>query len=143
MVTGAGGSIGSELCRQIIVNQPKYIILADHSESAVYNIHQELINFIKEKNNFKNKQDNIDVVLVPLLIDIQDSNKLETVFNVWQPDTVYHAAAYKHVPMVEHNVVSGIKNNVLGTKIVADLANEFGISKMVMIFTLSQRELRA
>jgi FlaA1/EpsC-like NDP-sugar epimerase len=135
LITGAGGSIGSELCRQIITNQPKNIILADNSESALYNIHQELINFLQENNDFKNNKNNIDVILIPLLLDIQDSNKLKTIFSIWRPHTVYHAAAYKHVPMVEHNVVSGVKNNVFGTIKCANIAMEYNVKNFVLIST--------
>ncbi|MFN6058685.1 MAG: polysaccharide biosynthesis protein, partial [Burkholderiales bacterium] len=100
LVTGAGGSIGSELCRQILAVKPAKLLLIEQSEFALYAIHQEL----EEKQPQKNS------VLVPLLASVQDVDRMREIMATWQPDTVYHAAAYKHVPLVEHNPAEGVKN---------------------------------
>ncbi len=128
LVTGAGGSIGSEICRQILSNDPLFIILADNSELALYNIHSEL-------NSIIQKHDNSSTTLVPLLINIQDENKLDHIFKTWKPHTVYHAAAYKHVPIVEHNIVAGIKNNVIGTLKCANIAMKYDVKYFVLVST--------
>ena len=108
MVTGAGGSIGSELSRQIIKLNPKKLILIELSEFALYKISEEL------------KEINKSVKIIPLLINIQNQSKIEQVFNTFNIDTVYHAAAYKHVPLVEENICESVKNNVFGTFILAE-----------------------
>jgi FlaA1/EpsC-like NDP-sugar epimerase len=125
MVTGAGGSIGSELCRQIFSVSPKKLILIDHSEYALYSIHQEL----EEKSNDR------DILLVPLLASVRDYRRMREIMYTWSPETVYHAAAYKHVPIVEHNPAEGISNNVLGTLRTAQAAVESGASNFVLIST--------
>ena len=125
MVTGAGGSIGSELCRQILSVGPSKLLLIEQSEFALYGIHQEL----------EEKLAGRDVVLVPLLASVQDNERMHEIMSTWHPDTVYHAAAYKHVPLVEHNPAEGIKNNVLGTLKIAQAAAENGISDFVLIST--------
>jgi FlaA1/EpsC-like NDP-sugar epimerase len=125
MVTGAGGSIGSELCRQIVSVGPSKLLLIEQSEFALYGIHQEL----------EEKLAGRDVVLVPLLASVQDNERMHEIMSTWHPDTVYHAAAYKHVPLVEHNPAEGIKNNVLGTLKTAQAAAENGISDFVLIST--------
>lgn len=125
MVTGAGGSIGSELCRQIINVDPIKLLLIENSEFALYAIHQELEGKISGRN----------IVLVPLLASVQDANRLREIITTWNPDTVYHAAAYKHVPLVEHNPAEGIKNNVLGTLRVAQESISGGVSDFVLIST--------
>jgi FlaA1/EpsC-like NDP-sugar epimerase len=118
MVTGAGGSIGSELCRQILAVGPSKLLLIEQSEFALYGIHQEL----------EEKVSGRDIVLVPLLASVQDHERIREIMSTWHPDTVYHAAAYKHVPLVEHNPAEGIKNNVLGTLRTAQTAAENGVS---------------
>ena len=123
MITGAGGSIGSELCRQIIGLNPKAIVLIEHNEFALYRIHQEL----------ENKD--LGVAVFPLLASVQDEEKMDTIFSSWKPQTVYHAAAYKHVPLVEHNVVEGLKNNVLGTLRTARAAIKNEVEQFVLIST--------
>ena len=128
LVTGAGGSIGSELCRQIISQKPSRILLVDNSEVALYNIHTELLFMVKQQSNF-------DTVLVPLLVNVQDETKLTHIFKTWCPKTVYHAAAYKHVPMVEHNVVAGITNNVIGTLTCARIAINHAVDHFVLVST--------
>jgi FlaA1/EpsC-like NDP-sugar epimerase len=125
MVTGAGGSIGGELCRQIINVGPSKLLLIENSEFALYEIHQEL----EEKISGR------DIVLVPLLASIQDVGRLREIMTTWHPDTVYHAAAYKHVPLVEQNPAEGIKNNVLGTLRVAQESVSSGVTDFVLIST--------
>jgi len=125
MVSGAGGSIGSELCRQILAVAPSKLLLIEQSEFALYGIHQEL----------EEKLSGRSIVLVPLLASVQDHERMREIMSTWHPDTVYHAAAYKHVPLVEHNPAEGIKNNVLGTKRAAQAATENGVSDFVLIST--------
>ncbi len=129
LVTGAGGSIGSELCRQILAVNPAKLLLIEQSEFALYAIHQEL----------EEKLAGLDVatppILVPLLASVQDDDRMREIMSTWHPDTVYHAAAYKHVPLVEHNPAAGIKNNVLGTLRTARVAAENGVTDFVLIST--------
>jgi FlaA1/EpsC-like NDP-sugar epimerase len=125
MVTGAGGSIGSELCRQILSVGPSKLLLIEQSEFALYGIHQEL----------EEKCAGRDIVLVPLLASVQDIDRMNEIMSTWHPDTVYHAAAYKHVPLVEHNPAEGIKNNVMGTLRTAQAAAENGVADFVLIST--------
>jgi FlaA1/EpsC-like NDP-sugar epimerase len=125
LVTGSGGSIGSELCRQILTLNPKKLLLIEQSEFALYAVFHEL----------EKKLNNLNVVLVPLLASVQDEDRMREIMTTWRPDTVYHAAAYKHVPLVEHNPAEGIKNNVFGTLKTARLAIESGVSDFVLIST--------
>lgn len=125
MVTGAGGSIGSELCRQILSAGPSKLLLIEQSEFALYAVHQEL----------EVKLAGQETVLVPLLASVQDYGRMSEVMSTWHPDTVYHAAAYKHVPLVEHNPAEGIKNNVLGTLHTAQAAADNDVSDFVLIST--------
>jgi FlaA1/EpsC-like NDP-sugar epimerase len=125
LVTGAGGSIGSELCRQILIIGPQKLLLIEQSEFALYAIHQELEERLTERN----------VHLVPLLASVQDEERMHEIMSTWRPDTVYHAAAYKHVPLVEHNPAEGIKNNVLGTLKAAQAAARNGVADFVLIST--------
>jgi FlaA1/EpsC-like NDP-sugar epimerase len=125
LVTGAGGSIGSELCRQIFSIGPEKLLLIEQSEFALYAIHQEL----------EGKLSNRKIGLVPLLASVQDQERMHEIVSTWKPDTVYHAAAYKHVPLVEHNPAEGIKNNVLGTLKAAQAAAENGVSDFVLVST--------
>ncbi|WP_423186044.1 polysaccharide biosynthesis protein [Alishewanella sp. d11] len=127
MVTGAGGSIGSELCRQIIHCQPKTLVLFELSEFALYSIEQELQNTIKEQG--------LEVTLIPVMGSVQRQNRLETLMRTFAVNTVYHAAAYKHVPLVEYNVVEGVRNNVFGTWYTADAAIKAGVETFVLIST--------
>ncbi len=128
LITGAGGSIGSELCRQIIRLEPHQIVLVDHSEFALYQIYEELL-AIQEKNNLGVGR------IVAALGSVRDQAFVSQTLKSWNPDTVYHAAAYKHVPLVEENSVEGIRNNVLGTKIMAEAAIEMGAKNFVLIST--------
>ncbi|WP_327207909.1 nucleoside-diphosphate sugar epimerase/dehydratase [Rhizobium johnstonii] len=128
MVTGAGGSIGGELCRQILRNEPSSLILLDQNEFALYNIHAELRK-LAELYRHENLQ------IVPILCSVRDQDRMEHIMQSWRPQTLYHAAAYKHVPLVEHNAVEGIKNNVMGTLVAARAANKCGVSNFVLIST--------
>lgn len=125
LVTGAGGSIGSELCRQIIGIGPARLLLIEQSEFALYAIHQELEEKLAQRQ----------IVLVPLLASVQDDERMREIMSTWRPDTVYHAAAYKHVPLVEHNPAEGIKNNVLGTLRTAQAAAENNVADFVLVST--------
>jgi FlaA1/EpsC-like NDP-sugar epimerase len=126
-VTGAGGSIGSEICRQALLQRPKKIILIELNEFSLYSIEQEL-NLLKTEYNL-----NFDIISI--LGSVQKENRLKTVFESFKVDTVYHAAAYKHVPMVEHNVVEGVRNNVFGTWYCAEAAIKAQVSNFVLIST--------
>jgi FlaA1/EpsC-like NDP-sugar epimerase len=125
LVTGAGGSIGSELCRQILSVNPSTLVLIEQSEFALYEIQQELQEKIEDNAT----------LLVPVLASVRDAQRLNEIFADWKPDTVYHAAAYKHVPLVEHNPIEGIRNNTLGTLTAARAAAEHGVSDFVLIST--------
>lgn len=125
LVTGAGGSIGSELCRQILSVNPSTLVLIEQSEFALYEIQQEL----------QEKIEDSATLLVPVLASVRDAERLNEIFSDWKPDTVYHAAAYKHVPLVEHNPIEGIRNNTLGTLTAARAAAEHGVSDFVLIST--------
>jgi FlaA1/EpsC-like NDP-sugar epimerase len=127
MVTGAGGSIGSELCRQILTQAPTTLILFEHSEYNLYSIHQELERRVRREA--------LNLHLVPILGSIRNPGRLLDVLRTWKVDTVYHAAAYKHVPMVEHNVAEGVLNNVLGTLNTAQAAIQAGVEHFVLIST--------
>ena len=129
LVTGAGGSIGSELCRQIMTVRPAKLLLIEQSEFALYNIHQELESKIDIHSSLH------EPVLVPLLASVQDADRMNEIMSTWHPDTVYHAAAYKHVPLVEHNPVAGIENNLLGTIRTAQASVEHGVSDFVLVST--------
>jgi FlaA1/EpsC-like NDP-sugar epimerase len=124
LVTGAGGSIGSELCRQILALRPATLLLIDSSEYALYSIHRDLERF-----------ESSGVRLVPLLGSVCDDARVRAIFSAWRPHTIYHAAAYKHVPLVEHNPIEGITNNVFGTLVVARTAQQFGASRFVLVST--------
>jgi len=124
LVTGAGGSIGSELCRQIVFIKPKKIILFDVSEPSLYFIEQELINL-----NLS------DIEVCPVLGSVTNANRIEFICKYYEVQTIYHAAAYKHVPLVEHNVVEGIFNNSIGTLITANAAISSNVETFVLIST--------
>ncbi len=123
MVTGAGGSIGSELCRQILLNSPKKLILFERSEYSLYKIEQELtrVHCVSE--------------IFSILGDVLDQSYLENIMSNFAVETVYHAAAYKHVPLVEANIVSGVENNVFGTLSAAKAAQKTGVKTFVLIST--------
>ena len=127
MVTGAGGSIGSELCRQILTSGPRELLLLDNSEYALYNIERELREIKQAIGS--------TVDIVALLGSVQDQRRLETVYRTFAVQTVYHAAAYKHVPMVEYNIAEGVANNVFGTWYAAEAARKAGVDTFVLVST--------
>lgn len=127
LVTGAGGSIGSELCRQILALRPKTLLLFEHSEFNLYSILSEL-----EQRVIREA---LPVRLLPILGSVRIPSKLLDVMKSWRVDTVYHAAAYKHVPMVEHNIAEGLLNNVIGTLNTAQAALQAGVANFVLIST--------
>lgn len=127
MVTGAGGSIGSELCRQILEQGPVELILFEHSEYNLYAIHAELERQISSKS--------LSVRIVPTLGSVRDAEKLSEIMQHWKVQTVYHAAAYKHVPLVEHNIAEGVLNNLVGTLNAAQAALRNGVANFVLIST--------
>lgn len=124
LITGAGGSIGSEICRQIAHFSPKRILLLGHGENSIYLIHKEL-------SEIYGKQ----IEIVPIIADIQDRELIFDVMTKYQPDVVYHAAAHKHVPLMEYNPKEAVKNNIFGTKNVAEAAKAAGVAKFVMVST--------
>jgi FlaA1/EpsC-like NDP-sugar epimerase len=121
LVTGAGGSIGSELCRQIVTGKPKALILCELNEYVLYKIFEEL------------KIINKDLKIIPLLVNVQDENKIKEILKTFKIDTIYHAAAYKHVPLVESNICEGVLNNVFGTYSIAKAAIEQKALNFVLI----------
>ncbi|WP_374712948.1 polysaccharide biosynthesis protein [Symbiobacterium terraclitae] len=121
LVTGAGGSIGSELCRQIAQFGPRRLVLLGHGENSIYDIHLEL----REKYP--------DLDLVPVIADVKDKARIDTVFDEFRPGVVFHAAAHKHVPLMEMNPTEAIKNNVFGTLNVAQAADRVGVGRFVML----------
>jgi FlaA1/EpsC-like NDP-sugar epimerase len=127
MVTGAGGSIGAELCRQILLNEPATLLLFEHSEFNLYSIHSEL--------EARVGRESLPLRLVPILGSIRNPDRLLDVIQAWKVDTLYHAAAYKHVPMVEHNIAEGVLNNLVGTLNTAQAAIRAGVSNFVLIST--------
>lgn len=128
LVTGGGGSIGSELCRQIMQWCPAQLLILDSSEFSLYTIHQELTETQQQSKD-------ISVEIIPLLASVNDQNRINAILAKWKPHTVYHAAAYKHVPLVEYNLVEGIRNNVIGTRNLALNAAKHGIVDFVLIST--------
>lgn len=127
MVTGAGGSIGSELCRQIVKQKPTKLVLFEVNEFGLYSIEKELCEYIQSHQ--------LQVELVPIMGSVQRINRVETVMMAFGVQTVYHAAAYKHVPLVEHNVVEGVRNNVFGTYYTAKAAVNAKVETFVLIST--------
>ena len=127
LVTGAGGSIGSELCRQILGQKPKLLILLDHSEFNLYSIAAELEERIGRESS--------RVQVLPILGSVRNQAHMLDIMKTWHVDTVYHAAAYKHVPIVEHNIAEGVLNNVMGTLGTAQAALQAGVSSFVLIST--------
>nr|MCR4589150.1 polysaccharide biosynthesis protein [Lachnospiraceae bacterium] len=123
LVTGGGGSIGSELCRQIARHQPKHLIIVDIYENSVYDIQQEL------------KHDHPDIQLTVLIASVRNTARMEYIFATYKPDIVYHAAAHKHVPLMEDSPHEAIKNNVFGTYKTANAAGKNGVKRFVMIST--------
>ncbi len=131
MVTGAGGSIGQELCRQIVQEAPKTLLLVELSEYSLYQVQQSLEAVLKTLR----PSSVVDVELVPLLASARDEQRMTEIIATWRPDTIYHAAAYKHVPLVEHNMLEGLRNNVWGTLICAKVAAAHRVANFVLIST--------
>ncbi|MBP2966860.1 polysaccharide biosynthesis protein, partial [Acinetobacter baumannii] len=125
LVTGAGGSIGSEICRQVMTFSPKELILLGHGENSIYLIEKEL----RLQNSQKNTK------IVPLIAEIRDEKRMSSIMMTYKPDIVYHAAAHKHVPLMEYNPSEALKNNVYGTKNVAKASLEAGVKSFVMVST--------
>lgn len=124
LVTGAGGSIGSEICRQVVEFRPKKLILLGHGESSIYNIDMEL-----RQKVLKNTE------VIPIIADVQDRNRIFNIVATHSPNVVYHAAAHKHVPLMEANPFEAVKNNIFGTKNVAEAADTYGIEYFVLVST--------
>jgi len=127
LVTGAGGSIGGELCRQILLEKPRQLVLVDHNEFGLYSIHRELQGLCAEHA--------LPVEVVPLLASVGNFGRLKEICHLYGPATVYHAAAYKHVPLVESNPSEGVLNNVFGTLNMARAAMESGVAHFVLVST--------
>jgi FlaA1/EpsC-like NDP-sugar epimerase len=127
LVSGAGGSIGGELCRQIIRQGPETLVLFEVSEFALYSIHQELLDILSDEG--------LEGKVIPLLGSVQDRSRVEAALRCFHIQTIYHAAAYKHVPMVEHNVVEGVRNNIFGTLTMARAAIDAGVDAFILIST--------
>lgn len=123
VVTGAGGSIGSQLCLEIVNHQPTSILLVDSSEYALYSVYQEICDY----------QNTHDLAVVPLLGSCTDGSFLNEIFSVWKPDLIYHAAAYKHVELLETNLISAVFNNVIGALEVAHAAKSWGVKEIVLV----------
>jgi len=151
LVTGAGGSIGSELCRQILKTHPKQLLLVEMSEFALYQIHQELVGLLEDgladvdsiqAEASGEPAEELDsplkvagIELVPLLASVCDEVRMHEIMDTWKPHTVYHAAAYKHVPLVEHNPAEGVRNNVWGTRVCAEAAMRHSVRNFVLVST--------
>jgi FlaA1/EpsC-like NDP-sugar epimerase len=123
LVTGGGGSIGSELCRQIAAQKPAKLVVFENGEFNLYTIEYEL------RHSFP------DIVFAAILGDVKDQDRVDWLFKTYHPNVVYHAAAYKHVPMLEANPAEGVCNNIFGTKIIADAADRFGVGRFVLVST--------
>lgn len=124
LVTGAGGSIGSEICRQVSEFRPSRLILLGHGESSIYNIDMEL-----------RQKVSADIEIIPIIADVQDRMRIFDIVSDYKPDVMYHAAAHKHVPLMEANPMEAVKNNIFGTKNVAEAADTFGVPYFVMVST--------
>jgi FlaA1/EpsC-like NDP-sugar epimerase len=138
LITGAGGSIGSELCRIVSRFGPDRLILVEHTENNLFHIHRELVEGPKSQHVSRGRgqgEGGAQYQIIPVLADICDHARMERVFATYRPDMVLHAAAYKHVPMIEWNAGEAIKNNVVGTRTIADLADQYEVSEFVMIST--------
>ena len=127
LVSGAGGSIGSELCRQILALEPATLLLVERSEHALYEVHRELADELRASG--------VELALVPLLASVTDTGRIDRILATWSPDAVFHAAAYKHVPLVEANPLEGAGNNVFGTLVLARAAIAHGCGHFVLVST--------
>ncbi|AOV08790.1 polysaccharide biosynthesis protein [Sporosarcina ureilytica] len=124
LVTGAGGSIGSEICRQVSEFRPKRLILLGHGESSIYTIDMELRQKVAKETE-----------IIPIIADVKDRSRIFDIFSEYKPDVIYHAAAHKHVPLMEANPMEAVKNNIFGTKNVAEAADMFGVPYFVLVST--------
>ncbi|WP_339215170.1 nucleoside-diphosphate sugar epimerase/dehydratase [Solibacillus sp. FSL W8-0372] len=124
LVTGAGGSIGSEICRQVMKFQPKKLLLLGHGENSIYTIHYELTQKVGK-----------GIEVIPIIADIQDRKRIFEIIGNYKPDVIYHAAAHKHVPLMEYNPREAVKNNVFGTENVAEAAHKFNVKNFVLVST--------
>ena len=127
LVTGAGGSIGSELCRQLLLSRPSKLLLVDNAEHNLYSIHSNLEQRLKKPGS--------GTELFPLLCDVTDERRIAEICREFKPAIIYHAAAYKHVPLVEHNPAEGVRNNVFGTLSIAKAANSCGVKNVILVST--------
>lgn len=125
LVTGAGGSIGSEICRQLMKFAPETLLLLGHGENSIYQIEKELKRLFCA----------LDTKIIPIIADVQDRERIFQIVEQYRPDNIYHAAAHKHVPLMEENPVEAVKNNVFGTKNIAEAAKEYDVENFVMIST--------
>ncbi|MGM8213837.1 polysaccharide biosynthesis protein [Virgibacillus sp. W0430] len=125
LVTGAGGSIGSELCRQLMRFTPKKLVLLGHGEHSIYTIHLELHEVYKQT----------DVEIIPIIADVKDRTRMREIVAAHEPAIIYHAAAHKHVPLMEYNPHEAVKNNIIGTKNMAEAADEYGVDTFVLVST--------
>ena len=123
LVTGAGGTIGSEICRQLARLEPKQLLLVGRGENSIFNIEQEL------RRDFPNLK------VMPLIADIRHQSRIEQIFNTWEPELIFHAAAHKHVPLMQHNPTEALENNALASAHLAHLANTYGVKTFVLIST--------
>ena len=128
LITGAGGSIGSELCKQIITFEPKLIIILDHSEFALYAIERKLKEIVKQKKL-------INIEIITCIGSIQDSQLVNVIFSKYKPNRVYHSAAYKHVPLLENAICETVKNNLIGTINLIDASIENKCEKFLLVST--------
>ncbi|MEJ5220065.1 nucleoside-diphosphate sugar epimerase/dehydratase [Cognatishimia sp. D5M38] len=128
LVSGAGGSIGGELCRQIIQQRPKKLVLLDVSEFALYKIHEELTEFCQREGCG-------DTIILPTICSVQNELRVSEILSTLNVDTIYHAAAYKHVPLIEQNIIEGIQNNVFGTRTLAKAAIRCGVKSFTLVST--------
>jgi FlaA1/EpsC-like NDP-sugar epimerase len=137
MVTGAGGSIGSELCRQILRRKPNVLLLFELSEFALYTLHNELLDSIHYLAHQKRSSAEFEIFpdIIPLLGSVSDENRVSDIMQTWKPSIIYHAAAIKHVPIVEQNIAECIKINVLGTLVMAKVAAEQQVKRFILIST--------
>jgi FlaA1/EpsC-like NDP-sugar epimerase len=137
MVTGAGGSIGSELCRQILQRRPKVLLLYELTEFSLYTLHNELLDTLHQLTNEKRNLSAVGLVptIIPLLGSVTDESRVSDIILTWKPNIIYHAAAVKHVPIVEHNIAECVKNNVLGTLVMTKVAIERQVERFILVST--------
>ena len=138
LVTGAGGSIGSELCSQILKRAPKILLILELNEFALYSVQREILSQLKcevDNENDSSKSVRLLPRVIPLLGSVQDEGRLNILVQAWKPQVIFHAAAYKHVPIVEHNPAEGLKNNVFGTLAVAKVAINHEVPNFILVST--------